>query len=290
MLPHLQFWHNICVRRGYRFNEAIGWIGDSKKSDYFYDELEEDLLLQCLGQGDMYEPVDTCMVYANYADDSAATHLWPTQDLWARAAWRIVQDNCGEDQVFGKVLKYHAAKAYGFAIDILCISFHSMAHRGSESLWTEIITSNAFTQGPSASVFHTWSWSAEQQMATDMDPDGDDTYQSGEELEPDLDYDSHSDAAETGISTLSDGESEYVEIQTPRNRKSTAFQPASPVTPTKLGKRPHHFEDEEPSPSKKVKLSVRTRSPKDSEQGTENMLKLYDEAGLPITGYRAAAL
>ena len=62
---------------------------------YFYNpnDLEEDLLLMCLGEGngeDAIFPGKTAGTeLASYMDDKAKTGRWITQELWARTVWRI---------------------------------------------------------------------------------------------------------------------------------------------------------------------------------------------------------
>jgi hypothetical protein len=67
------------------------------------------------------------------------TSAWPVQDLWAQTAWRIVEDNIRSGDALEKTSRQCPEKSYGFVIEILCIAFHSIAHRGSNSVWDEII-------------------------------------------------------------------------------------------------------------------------------------------------------
>jgi hypothetical protein len=61
------------------------------------------------------------------------------QDLWAQTAWRTVEDNIRSGDALEKTSRRCPEKSYGFVIEILCIAFHSIAHRGSNSIWDEII-------------------------------------------------------------------------------------------------------------------------------------------------------
>jgi hypothetical protein len=63
--------------------------------------------------------------------------------LWAQIAWRIVEDNCGSGDAFEKSFRQSPAKPYAFVIEILCIAFHSIAHRDRNSIWDEIINGPA---------------------------------------------------------------------------------------------------------------------------------------------------
>jgi hypothetical protein len=136
--PHLQLWYHLCVSDSHRYNDAANWINTSPKGYYFNtSDLEEDLLLMCLGEGESGEGSEDGTT--KHADNSVKTGKWITQELWARTAWRIVQDNKykdkDKDQVFAPKFKEHPAWCYAFAIDLLCIAFHSIAHRGKGSCY-----------------------------------------------------------------------------------------------------------------------------------------------------------
>lgn len=135
--PHLLLWYNLCIVGSRRFNEAIDWI-NTGSNGYFYNksDLEEDLLLMCLGEGNHGGPEGN---QTDHSDGKARTSGWATQEIWGRAAWRIVQSNCGKGQLFERAVIQHPAAAYAIAIDILCIAFHSIAFRKSESIWQQII-------------------------------------------------------------------------------------------------------------------------------------------------------
>ncbi|KAK5134488.1 hypothetical protein LTR08_006405 [Meristemomyces frigidus] len=129
--PHLQLWYRLCISNSRRFNDAVEWINTGPKGYYFHtDDLEEDLLLMCLGEGnDGYD----------YVERKARTEWWITQEVWARTAWRIVQANAGEKEVFELMVEERPAGAYGFVIEVLCLAFHSIAHRGKGSCYVELI-------------------------------------------------------------------------------------------------------------------------------------------------------
>jgi hypothetical protein len=132
---HLRRWHDVCVVAPAHFNEGIAWI-NAGAAGYFYskDGLEEDMGLMCLGEGNGGG--------GRFGDDDDAgrTGDGATAELWARTAWRIVQSNRGAGQVFEHDAVVHPARAYGFAIDLLCIAFHSIAYRNSASVWSRILT------------------------------------------------------------------------------------------------------------------------------------------------------
>ncbi|KAK3717025.1 hypothetical protein LTR37_006080 [Vermiconidia calcicola] len=142
--PHLQLWYNLCVSGARRFNDAIEWINTGERG-YFYNplDLEEDLLLLCLGEGDgvdEQEPQSRLNEErAAYNDEKAVTGKWITQELWARTAWRIVQGNRGDEQAFEKHVREHPAACYAFVIDLLCLAFHSLAFRGRASLYEGLV-------------------------------------------------------------------------------------------------------------------------------------------------------
>ena len=113
--PHLQYWTACCISTAERMNDAMEWI-ETGPTGYFYheSELEEDLLLMCLsGSCDPFEDEG-----GRYSDKTIATDMWITQELWARAAWRIVQANCGAGQVFERQMQIHAPKVYVIVIEM----------------------------------------------------------------------------------------------------------------------------------------------------------------------------
>lgn len=142
--PHLQLWYRLCIESERRYNDAAEWINTGSRGYYYREsDLEDDLLLMCLcegngGDGDT-EP-------SAYASGTTNTGKWITQELWARTAWRIVQANRGEGQAFTKMSDEHPAACYGFAVDLLSIAFHSIAHRREASCYEELIN------GPAKSV------------------------------------------------------------------------------------------------------------------------------------------
>ncbi|KAK4545316.1 hypothetical protein LTR36_003496 [Oleoguttula mirabilis] len=82
--PHLQLWYRLCIANQRRFNDAVEWINIGNRG-YFYatSDLEEDLLLMCLCEGDGPE-LDSGE--DPYADETTNTGKWITQELWARTA------------------------------------------------------------------------------------------------------------------------------------------------------------------------------------------------------------
>lgn len=134
---HLLLWYNLCVLGRRRYNEAAEWI-NCGEGGHFYDEqgLEGDLLLSCLGEGNIEKGASSATLFA---DATIRTNQWPAEQLWARAAWRVVQYNSGPGQMFEQAVFQHPAAAYALAIDILCIAFHSIAYRSHDSVWHELI-------------------------------------------------------------------------------------------------------------------------------------------------------
>jgi hypothetical protein len=53
--------------------------------------------------------------------------------------WRIVEDNRGSGEALAKAFRQSPIKPYAFVIEILCVAFHSIAHRSRNSIWDEII-------------------------------------------------------------------------------------------------------------------------------------------------------
>lgn len=133
---HLQQWYTTCIDSPKRFNDGVEWINTGAKG-YFYNptDLEEDILLMCLCAGKDGEAEEGF----DFAEPSTNTENWNTQDLWARTAWRIVHANRSEGQVFYPLTHDRPAAAYGFAIELLCIAFHSIAFRGADSVYLELL-------------------------------------------------------------------------------------------------------------------------------------------------------
>ena len=64
--PHLRLWYRLCISTSGRFIDAIDWINTGSKGYYYCpDDLEEDLLLLCLAEGDDSR--------SEYADKEART-------------------------------------------------------------------------------------------------------------------------------------------------------------------------------------------------------------------------
>ncbi|CAK3858916.1 Hypothetical predicted protein [Lecanosticta acicola] len=151
--PHLVLWYKLCYIGVRRFNVGVDWINTGEKG-YYYNpqDLEEDLLLMCLGEGNADDDIEGNSLEPKYSDEKAVTCKWITQEVWARAAWRIVKNNSGEGQPFEKTIIEHPSKAYAFVIDILCIAFHSLVHRYEESVWDGLITSAGAESPPTPST------------------------------------------------------------------------------------------------------------------------------------------
>ncbi|GIZ46472.1 hypothetical protein CKM354_000959800 [Cercospora kikuchii] len=139
---HLVLWYNLCVLGRRRYNEAIDWITDGEDG-YFYNKqgLEEDLLLTCLGEGDA--KVSEGQERSDFMEDGIHTSDWSTAKLWARAAWRIAQSNSSDGHLFHATIVRYPAAVYGLMIDVLCLAFHSIAYRKTESIWHSLITGDS---------------------------------------------------------------------------------------------------------------------------------------------------
>ncbi|KAF2726338.1 hypothetical protein K431DRAFT_290187 [Polychaeton citri CBS 116435] len=153
---HLLLWYSICVMQSKRYDISIGWINEGEKG-YFYNPygLEDDLLLLCLAEGDgqvknesqglIYKRDEVApssmsdASFATYADENVVIMTWTNRELWARTAWRIVQDNCSRGQFFARRIKQSPAACYEIAIDMLCLAFHSIAFRGGDSCWMKLV-------------------------------------------------------------------------------------------------------------------------------------------------------
>lgn len=105
-------------------------------SGYFYiaDGFEKDILQFCLAANDQAHERYCFFVDRDYRT-VAKTSSWSVQELWAQTAWRIVEDNCGSGEAFAKSFRQSPKKPYAFVIEMLCVAFHSIAHRSRNSVW-----------------------------------------------------------------------------------------------------------------------------------------------------------
>lgn len=139
--PSLQEFYCLCIVDSKHFNESVDWINTGPKG-YYYDEndLEEDLLFMCLCAGNDGQAEDCGEGSSvDFAELDIDAKGWITQELWARAAWRIVHANRASGQIFHNAAQDRPAAAYGFAIEMLCIIFHSIAFRGAESVYLTLL-------------------------------------------------------------------------------------------------------------------------------------------------------
>ncbi|OQN97631.1 hypothetical protein B0A48_16495 [Cryoendolithus antarcticus] len=141
VLPHLRHWLRLCYETPHRFQEAVEWINTGPKGYYYNSgDLEEDLLLECLGHG---ASEGEAMEVERWSEEAAETGAWITQELWARTIWRVVRDSSQP----GKWLEgRREVEAYGFVSEVLCIAFHSLAFRGKESCYWGIIVGESRNQ------------------------------------------------------------------------------------------------------------------------------------------------
>lgn len=151
VMPHLQSWYNLCIRSRSRFTEALGWI-DEGESGYYYSKsgLEQDLLGLCQGATDIS---GQCYYKAPSGAPETAhnTSSWSTQDIWARAAWRIAESSPSLQEACRKNGAKTISTAYAIAIEVIVVAFHSIACRGSASVWESLINDFSFDAEPAAS-------------------------------------------------------------------------------------------------------------------------------------------
>ncbi|CAK1361936.1 unnamed protein product [Cercospora beticola] len=226
---HLVLWYNLCVLGRRRYNDAIDWITDGEDG-YFYNKqgLEEDLLLTCLGEGDA--KVFKGQERTDFMEDGIHTSDWSTAKLWARAAWRIAQSNSSEGQHFHATIMRHPAAVYGLTIDILCLAFHSIAHRKAESIWHGLIT------GDSSQPMGLSSESGSSSIVGAVELDQSDRDSTTEESTTD-----HVDVVSYALSVASseDDASDFEDPKTPLRAKCrTHLSP--PPAPKKTTTRPFH--------------------------------------------------
>lgn len=232
------------------------WIN----TGYFLQEcnLEEDILLLCLGEGEQSSNEDADgEACGMYADTTARTCKWTTIELWARTVWRIVQNNCGPGTVFEKAMKFHPAAAYGVTFDILTLAFHNIASVGPESVWATIINSAyiptlALTPCNKPTSVRMTSIIA-RQIAMDTDPDASSEIdiEHFEEVLEDFETENISEGSE--FSSEAKIESESMFVETPkRKRGASSRRYSTPVRRVRGNKRAYSDDGEEETPSKRV--------------------------------------
>ena len=275
--PHLHSWYNLCISNRRRYKQALGWIDaidsmDSGESGYFYDEdgLQEDLLLDCLCEGNV--AVVECGEESEFVAEDAQTSNWPTQKLWSRAAWRIVQNNCGQGQLFEEAVIKHPAAAYALAIDVLSIAYHSIACRQSDSVWHVIIL------GASGSLD-----SSPPNMLKEVALDRKDDHDGNEEASQiDTEMDDCTESEQ-------DNDSDFELPQTPQRSKK-ATRVLTPSAPRKV----------RPAIPSRLRTNEWLQSLPDLDSGFEDMgtknvdraedpMMVDEESGEVIKGYRRAS-
>nr|OQO18212.1 hypothetical protein B0A51_13372 [Rachicladosporium sp. CCFEE 5018] len=133
--PHLQHWVRLCYETPHRLQEAVEWINTGPKGYYYHpDDLEEALLLECLGHG--VGKGEVMGDEERWSEEDAETREWVTMELWARTIWRTVQD-CSKTG--GWMEGRREVETYGFVSEVLCVVFHSLAFRGKVSCYWGII-------------------------------------------------------------------------------------------------------------------------------------------------------
>ncbi|KJY02313.1 hypothetical protein TI39_contig66g00014 [Zymoseptoria brevis] len=280
VLPHLALWSKLCIDSPRRYNDAIEWINfvDGK---YFEDggELEEDLLLACLEEGQTNTAIEEGGEHSVFADHNAKTASWCTQDLWARTAWRIVQDNCGPGEIFRSKIEQHPAAPYAVAIDILCLAFHSIAWRETASCWWILINSTPSQEKSKIALANHITFTITKH-ALKLDHKAD----TESSVDSEMEQEELSDDDTLTMLTASDSvESEFTDPESPFT-KDTSESETSQVTP----RRSHKKKAADPNPMGAVQDWMNGLPPPGNEIEVDGTLRMIDEQGTPITGYRMA--
>ncbi|SMR46365.1 unnamed protein product [Zymoseptoria tritici ST99CH_1E4] len=284
VLPHLVLWSKLCIDNPRRYNDASEWV-NFVGGKYFADggELEEDLLLACLGEGQTNTTNEEGGGNSSvFADHDAKTASWCTQDMWARAAWRIVQDNCGPGGILQRDIEQHPAAAYAVAIDILCLAFHSIAWRETASCWWILINSTPSQEKSKIALTnHITSTITQQALKLDHKADTESSVDSEMEQEELSD-----DDTVTMVTASESAESEFTDPESPWT-KATSVSETSQVTPT----RSHKKKVADTTSGFDAVQDWMDRVPSIGDGvGVDGALKLIDEEGEPIKGYRRMAL
>lgn len=128
--PHLQLWYKLCISGIKRYNYFLSLVnsGEFKNPERTF---EEDMLFMCLGEGQTGSE--------RFEGDDNKTRAWITTEIWARTAWRIVHSNKEDNQLFHSLIDSHPVRCYSIVIDLLCLAFHSIAHREADSCYMKLI-------------------------------------------------------------------------------------------------------------------------------------------------------
>ena len=124
--PHLRMWRRHCIDGSEHFRNGMKWID----TGYFYaaDGLEIDLaLLIIMGGSSDFHPEET--------DTSESG----TMGRWLGCVEKIVGENEGEGMVLDGMKEKSGRYADEIVVEMLCLIFHSVAHRGPASVWLESI-------------------------------------------------------------------------------------------------------------------------------------------------------
>jgi len=164
--PHLQHWYLHCVVRARCYNVVLELIntGRFQKPENGFDQ---DILLECFC-------IDEHDVSAATGKIVEADHDYETTvQLWAKAAHKVIEQSDGREPIITYLLKRHPAKAYYFAIDLLSIAFHGIAHRGRSSCYEVLINGHdAFKHSQSNDVEDKDSCSVDALSASELESDG----------------------------------------------------------------------------------------------------------------------
>lgn len=126
----LATWHRRCIEDAPTYNSILNMI-NAGVFETRNNKFEEELLLASIGEYSLYEDEKTIESFA--------------MDMWAEATRSIVKGSLDFLHIFSHLYRYHTARLFAIVIDMLCLAFHSIAHRENDSCWYIIIRGHSLT-------------------------------------------------------------------------------------------------------------------------------------------------
>ncbi|KAK4988569.1 hypothetical protein LTR50_003865 [Elasticomyces elasticus] len=132
--PFLRWWKTRCFDDLERRKEIRTHIESSQVADHsHYAAWEAHVCTACVDEEN-----------ARYYEKRVTnTGDWDTADVWARTAHRIVKRQSETGGIFDSAVEKRPASAERFVVELLCLAFHILIHRGVDSVYWDLITGTA---------------------------------------------------------------------------------------------------------------------------------------------------
>ncbi|KAK4968102.1 hypothetical protein LTR66_011883 [Elasticomyces elasticus] len=132
--PFLRWWKTRCFDDLERRKEIRTHIESSQVADHsHYAAWEAHVFTACVDEENV----------RYYEKRVTNTGDWNTADHWARTAHRIVKRQSETGGIFDSAVEKRPASAERFVVELLCLAFHSLVHRGVDSVYCDLITGTA---------------------------------------------------------------------------------------------------------------------------------------------------